>query len=184
MLDFVFRMLYRFPFARWAPIPLRLIVGYGFMEHGYSKLSRGSDAFAAILHALGVPAPYFTAWVTILVELYGGFAVLVGAFVAIASVPMAAVLLVALFTVHLPYGFSSIKLMAVTAAGAQFGPVGFEVILLYLACLVALVMSGAGPFSVDGVIRRRGQRMVRDDYNRSSERSSQPIHSATRSSLS
>jgi hypothetical protein len=28
--------------------------------------------------------------------------------------------------VHLPYGFSSIKLQAVTAAGAQFGPPGFE----------------------------------------------------------
>jgi putative oxidoreductase len=182
MLDFIFRMLYRFPFARWAPIPLRLIVGYGFMEHGYSKLSRGPDAFAAILHALGAPAPYLTAWVTILVELCGGFAVLVGAFVAIASIPMAAVLLVALFTVHLPYGFSSIKLLAVTSAGAQFGPVGFEVVLLYLACLAALVMSGAGPFSVDGLIRRRLRGKVRDDYNGSSERSSQPVHGAARSS--
>src|SRR6516225_8602842 len=50
----------------------------------------------------------------ILDELCGGFAVLAGAFVAIASLPMAAVLFVALLTVHLPYGFSSIKLMAVT----------------------------------------------------------------------
>jgi hypothetical protein len=37
---------------------------------------------------------------------------------------MAALMLVAIFTVHLPYGFSSIKLMAVTSAGAQFGPPG------------------------------------------------------------
>jgi putative oxidoreductase len=37
------------------------------------------------------------AWCTILVELLGGFAVILGAFVAIVSVPMAAVLLVALF---------------------------------------------------------------------------------------
>ena len=35
---------------------------------------------------------------------------------------MAAVLLVAMFMVDLAYGFSSIKLEAVTAAGAQFGP--------------------------------------------------------------
>jgi putative oxidoreductase len=158
MFDFVLRLSNRFLLTRWAPIPLRLIVGYGFMEHGYSKLSRGPDTFAAILHALGVPAPYLTAWATILVELCGGLAVLVGAFVAIASVPMAAVLLVALFTVHLPYGFSSIKLMAVTTAGAQFGPPGYEVILLYLACLAALVMTGAGPFSVEGLIGRRGRR--------------------------
>jgi len=45
-------------------------------------------------------------------------------FVTLASIPMAAVLLVAMFTVHLPYGFSSIKLQAVTAAGAQFGSAG------------------------------------------------------------
>jgi len=163
VLDFVLRLTTRFPFARWAPIPLRLIVGYGFMEHGYAKLSKGPDTFAGILQALGVPAPHLMAWATILVELCGGFAVLAGAFVAIASVPMAAVLLVALFTVHLPYGFSSIKLVAVTAAGAQFGPPGYEVSLLYLACLSALVMGGAGPFSVDGLIGRRGPGKVRDD---------------------
>jgi hypothetical protein len=43
----------------------------------------------------------------------------------------------------------------VTAAGAQFGPPGYEVDLLYLACLAALVMGGSGPFAIDGLIRRR-----------------------------
>src|SRR5580698_8568984 len=94
----------------WYALPLRLIVGYGFMEHGYAKLARGPDSFANILHALGVPAPTWLSWATILVELLGGLAVLVGAFIPIASIPMAAVLLVAIFTVHLPNGFSSIKL--------------------------------------------------------------------------
>jgi len=61
-------------------------------------------------------------WLTILVEIFGGLAVLLGALVPLAGIPMAAVLLVAMITVHLPYGFSSIKLQAVTAAGAQFGP--------------------------------------------------------------
>jgi putative oxidoreductase len=140
------------PIARWAPIPLRLIVGYGFMQHGYAKLVKGPDAFAAILQGMGVPSPHFMAWATILVELLGGFAVILGAFVAIVSVPMAGVLLVALFKVHLPYGFSSIKLMAVTAAGPKFGPPGIEVNLLYLACLAALVMGGAGPFAIDRLI--------------------------------
>src|SRR3989442_3111317 len=145
----------RFPIARWAPIPLRLIVGFGFMEHGFAKLSKGPDAFAAILHALAVPAPHFMAWVTILIELLGGLAILLGAFVSLVSLPMAALLLVAIFTVHLPYGFSSIKLVAVTAAGAQFGPPGYECDLLYLACLVALVLSGTGPLSIDGLVRNR-----------------------------
>jgi len=145
----------RFPIARWAPLPLRLIVGFGFMQHGFSKLSRGSDAFVAILHALGVPAPHFMALFTILIEILGGLAVILGAFVTLVSLPMAALLLVAIFTVHLPYGFSSIKLIAVTPAGAQFGPVGYECNLLYLACLAALVIGGSGPLSVDNCARRR-----------------------------
>ena len=74
---------------------------------------------------------------------------------AIVSIPMIIVLLAAMLEVHLPYGFSSIKLLAVTPTGAQFGPVGYEVILLYLACLAALVIGGAGPFAIDGLIGRR-----------------------------
>ena len=153
--DFVLKLLTRFPMARWSPIPLRLIVGYGFMQHGFAKLSRGPGAFVAILQAMGVPDPYPVAWLTILTELLGGLAVLLGAFVTLVSVPMMAVLLVAMFKVHLPYGFSSIKLLAVTATGAKFGPVGYEVILLYLACLAALVIGGSGPFAIDGLIRKR-----------------------------
>lgn len=145
----------RFLNTKWAPIPLRLIVGYGFMEHGFAKLHKGPDAFALILHALNVPAPHWMAWATILIELLGGLAVLLGAFVPLASLPMAAVLLVAMFTVHLPYGFSSINLRAVTAAGAQFGPPGYECDLLYLACLAALVLGGSGVFSIDGLIASR-----------------------------
>lgn len=141
--------------ARWAPIPLRLIVGYGFMQHGFAKLLRGVDAFAGILHALGVPAPHFMAWVNILTELLGGLAILLGAFVTLASIPMAIILLVAIFTVHLSNGFSSIKLLAVTSAGPQFGPVGYEVNLLYLACLAGLVLGGAGPFSVDALLKKK-----------------------------
>jgi len=65
---------------------------------------------------------------------------------------MTAVLLVAVFKVHLPYGFSSIKLLAVTASGAKFGPVGYEINLLYIACLAALVLGGPGPFALDRLI--------------------------------
>jgi putative oxidoreductase len=94
----------------WWALPLRLIVGYGFMEHGYA-----------------------------------GLAVLIGALVPLVSVPMTIVLIVAVLTVHLPNGFSSIKLLAVTPAGVQFGQPGYETDLLYLACLAALVLGGSGP---------------------------------------
>ena len=153
--DLPIDLISRSPIAHWAPIPLRLIVGYGFMEHGFAKLARGLDAFPAILQALGVPAPHLMGWLTILIEIVGGLAVLLGALVPLASIPMAAVLLVAVITVHLPYGFRSIKLQAVTAAGAQFGPPGFETDLLYLACLVALVLSGSGPLAIDGLLAKR-----------------------------
>lgn len=53
-----FAFLNRASLARWSPIPLRLIVGYGFMQHGFAKLSKGLEAFAVVLHAIGVPAPH------------------------------------------------------------------------------------------------------------------------------
>jgi putative oxidoreductase len=140
--------------SRWAPVPARLILGFGFMAHGFAKLERGPDAFVNVLHALNVPAPHLMAWVTILIEVFGGLAILSGAFVRWISLPMIVVLLTAIFTVHLPFGFSSIKLEAVTAAGPQFGPPGYECDLLYLACIATLLLNGSGPFSLDNVLKR------------------------------
>jgi putative oxidoreductase len=118
------------------------------MAHGYAKVMNGPDHFAASLHALGVPQPTLMAWATIAVELAGGLAVLVGAWIPVVSVPLAAILIVAAATVHLPYGFTSIKLRSVTAAGPQFGPPGYETNLLYLAGLLTLILGGPGPFAV------------------------------------
>lgn len=135
--------------SAWSALPLRLIVGYGFIVHGWAKLSRGPESFAIVLHTLDVPLPLFFAWATTITELVGGLFVLCGAFVAAASLPLSIVLLTALFTVHLPYGFFSVKLVAVSPEGVKFGPVGYEHILLYLAGLISLAMRGAGAFSVD-----------------------------------
>lgn len=134
---------------RWSAIPLRIIVGYGFIVHGYAKVINGPDHFAASLQALGVPAPHLLAWATIGFELVGGIAVLAGAYIPLISVPLTVILLVAAITVHLPYGFTSIKLRAVTAAGPQFGPPGYETNLLYIAALLTLVIGGSGPLALD-----------------------------------
>ncbi len=134
----------------YAGIPLRLIVGYGFLAHGLAKWSKGPDGFAGILHATGVPLPHFMAWVTIATEIVSGIAFLIGAFVSLVSIPAITLLAVAMFTVHLPYGFSSIKLISVENGRAQFGPPGYECDLLYIACIVALVLIGPTPWSVDG----------------------------------
>jgi putative oxidoreductase len=141
--------------ARWAPVPLRVIVGYGFVEHGVAKLLRGPDNFTGILHAMGIPEPKLFALLTIAIEIGGGLCVAMGALLPLISIPMAAVLLVAIFTVHLQYGFSSIKLQAIEPSGARFGQPGFETDLLYLACLIALVIGGSGPLSIDGWLFRK-----------------------------
>src|ERR1700712_1340936 len=97
----------------WYAIPLRLIVGYGFLAHGLAKLLRGPQSFIDILGALGVFEPFLSGWITILIEIFGGLAVMAGLFIPLVSVPMIVVLLVAILTVHLPNGFSSIKLQSV-----------------------------------------------------------------------
>jgi putative oxidoreductase len=132
-------------------------LGYGFLEHGLAKWAKGSDAFAAILQATHVPAPHVMAWLTIVTEVFGGLAILFGAFVAWVSVPTILLLAVAIVTVHLPYGFSSIKLMRIVDGRAQFGPPGYECDLLYIACIVALVLCGPSPWSVDAYrLRKEG----------------------------
>jgi putative oxidoreductase len=140
---------------KWAPLPLRLIIGYGFLAHGWAKLSRGPEGFARLLEQIGAPLPEVTAWVSTLTEILGGLALLAGAFVAIVSLPLIVMMLVAMFTVHLRYGFSAINTIGLTADGPQFGPPGIEVNLLYIACLLALILGGAGLCSIDRLLARR-----------------------------
>jgi putative oxidoreductase len=135
--------------ARWAALPLRLIVGGGFMVHGFLKLGRGVGVFAAALAGLDIPAPDFMAWCTVVVEVVAGAAVLFGAFVTLMTVPMLIVLLVAIVKVHWQFGFSSIKFLAVTVDGLQFGKPGVECDLLYLAAIAALYLSSPDPWSFD-----------------------------------
>ena len=144
--------------ASWVPLFLRLMVGYGFLEHGLAKLARGPDDFAHILAALHVPFPVLASAATIAVEILGGAAFLLGALVTLVSIPALVVLMVAIVTVHLPNGFSSIKLQSVDAMGAHFGQPGYETDLLYIVCILALMVWGAGPWSVDGWIVRQLKR--------------------------
>ena len=140
---------------RWPLLTLRLIVGYGFLAHGVAKWSRGPGHFGQLLQQIGVPLPVVTAWAVTLLEIFGGLAILLGAFVALVSIPLIASMLVAMFTVQLPYGFSSVNTIGLTPEGPLFGPPGYEINLLYIACLMALALLGPGPLSVDGRIARR-----------------------------
>lgn len=143
------------PYGLWAPLLLRAVMGYGFMIHGWAKLSRGPANFEKLLVQIGTPWPHLTSWIVPLVELLGGFAIVIGAFAAIAAIPLIAVMLTAIFTVHLKFGFSSIKTVGLGPDGPLFAPPGYEVALLYIAGLVALIIGGAGVLSVDSILRRK-----------------------------
>jgi putative oxidoreductase len=138
----------------WALVPLRLIVGFGFVAHGYAKLHRGPAHFATILDTMGIPYPTATAWLTTLIEILGGLAIAAGAAVSVVAIPLAIVMLTAMVTVHWPYGFSTIKLKALEPSGAVFGPPGYELNLVYIASLVALALSAPSPLSIDRWRRR------------------------------
>jgi putative oxidoreductase len=140
--------------GQWVPLPLRLIIGFGFMVHGWAKLSRGPSGFAKLLTQIGAPFPEATAWVSTFMELLGGLAIFVGAFVEIVSLPLIVMMLVAMFTVHLKYGFSSVNTIGLTEDGPQFGPPGYEVNLLYIAGLFSLILGGAGALSIDRLLSR------------------------------
>ena len=142
---------------RWALVPLRLIVGYGFMAHGYAKLTRGPEHFGQLLHQIGVPMPAAAAWIVTLLELFGGLAIVLGIFVAVVSIPLIVSMLVAMLTVQLRYGFSSVNTIGLTPSGPLFGPPGYEINLLYIASLVALALLGAGPWSAARWWQRAGR---------------------------
>jgi putative oxidoreductase len=141
--------------ARWSLFALRLVVGFGFAAHGYAKLERGPAAFAEILASLGVPSPALAAWATALLELGGGVLIFAGAFVRWLSLPLGAILAVAAIAVHARYGFSSVRLRSFSSAGAVFGPVGYELDLLYLAALGVVASARESPLSFDAWLARR-----------------------------
>lgn len=136
----------------WAPLFLRLIIGFGAMAHGWAKLSRGPAGFEKLLLQIGVPFPHFNSWAVPITEVVGGFAIFIGVFVSIAAIPLILTMLVAMFTVQINYGFSSVKTIGLTTDGPVFGPPGYEINLLYIAGLISIILTGAGIFSIDSLL--------------------------------
>ena len=144
---------------QWVPIPIRMILGVGFMVHGWAKWSRGPAAFAELLKQAHVPLPLANAWLVTCLEIFGGLALLIGAFVTIVSVPLILSMLGAMFTVNIKYGFSAVNTIGLTPQGPLFAPPGYEINLLYVAGLVALILGGARPLSIDALRSRRRQHL-------------------------
>lgn len=124
-----------------APLFLRVATGAVFAMHGLQKLQTGVPGVAGFLGSLGFPAPELFAMLLIAAELGGGILLILGAFTHWVAKILAFVALVALLTVHIGKGFF-------LATG------GYEFILLLLAASVSLMVTGAGKWSVDHLMRR------------------------------
>lgn len=135
--------------AGWTLLPMRVVVGLGFLLHGLAKWNRGPAGFGRLLEYLGVPLPMATAWMVTSLEIAGGFLLIVGLFVRIVSIPLSVSMLVAMLTIHVHYGFSSVNTIGLTPAGPAFGPPGYEINLLYLVGLWALAASAPTSWSLD-----------------------------------
>jgi putative oxidoreductase len=152
-------MLNKLLWNQYATPLLRLVVGWGFVVHGWAKWSRGPAKFAVLLQQLDIPAPEATAWAVTLLEILGGAMLIAGVFVAMVSIPLIASMLVAMFTVHVKYGFSAVNTVGLTKAGPLFGPPGYEISLLYIASLIVLALGSPLPLSVDYWRARRRVRL-------------------------
>jgi putative oxidoreductase len=121
---------------------LRIVLGITFILHGGQKLfvfgfAGVSGAFAQ----MGIPAPGLLGPFVAFVEFFGGIAILLGLLTRLAALGVGATMVVAILTVHIKNGF--------------FAPTGVEFPLALLASAIALIITGAGEFSLDAVIGKR-----------------------------
>jgi putative oxidoreductase len=128
----------------WGITVLRVVVGAVFLVHGLQKLFvMGIGDLSGMFGGMGLPLPMIAAIVVTAVEALGGLALILGLFTRWAAIPLAIVMLVALFMVHLPNGFF------VTGGGN-----GYEFVLTLAAANVALFLTGSGALALDDVIGR------------------------------
>jgi putative oxidoreductase len=120
--------------AKWAAIPLRLVMGIIFAVAGYMKLV-GIAATIEYFAKQGFPVPVATAWFITLLELCGGIALILGLLVRYLGLIYTIEFIVAAFWVKLPtQGYAAARLDLMLLAGA-----------------VALYFLGAGRWSIDSV---------------------------------
>ncbi|HET9708935.1 MAG TPA: DoxX family protein, partial [Gemmatimonadales bacterium] len=103
---------------------------------------------------IGIPAPGVMAWLGAGVEIMLALAVLLGAYVTVAGFVMLAAMLVLLFRVHMTSGFSFAHAPGLSAQVPPFTGPAYEVIALYCAMALIVVLGGAGKLSVDAARHR------------------------------
>lgn len=126
--------------ADLAPLVLRVALGVVFAWHGYDKVFvKGIPAITGFMASLSLPMPELMAYILSYGELIGGLLLIVGAFTYWVTLFDIVVAVVAWVTVHAANGF------AVSGGGYEF-------IMLILAASISLMISGAGKYSIDGLL--------------------------------
>ena len=122
---------------------LRVVVGIVFFVHGLQKMfGFGFYGVTGFMGSVGIPLPNVAAVIVTLVELIGGFALIIGLLTRWAAILNGFDMIVATLLVHWKNGFFMQKQ-------------GYEFTLTLLAACVALVLAGPGCFSIDRAISRR-----------------------------
>lgn len=116
----------------------RLAVAYGFYEPAMMKWN-GIDNVASWFGGMGIPFPTLNAYMAASMETLGVVLLTLGLLTRFISVPLIVIMLVAIFMVHLPNGYSA-------------GDNGFEIPLYYMLFLFIFFANGAGKFSLDRFI--------------------------------
>lgn len=138
----------------FAPVPLRLVLGFGFLVHGYPKLftGEGNEGFVGMLSSIGMPAPGLGSYLIGAFEFFGGILLILGVGVRVISALGVIEMLVAAVLVHWPAGFNFMNVTGTTETGGmQFGLPGYEVNLLYVAGFLSLLILGAGTLSLPSI---------------------------------
>ena len=126
------------------------MLGVVFFAHGAQKMLGwfGGYGFGSTLNAFstsGMPLPLVL--FVIFTEFFGSIALICGAFARVASVAIVLLMVGAIAMVHAHVGFY------MNWFGQQKGE-GFEYHLLAIALAVAVLIRGAGSFSVDGLLSK------------------------------
>ena len=129
----------------------RVVLGLVMMAHGAQKVFGwfGGGGYEATVQSFvhGMGLPVVVPVLVMMAELLGGLGLVLGAFTRVAAGGIVALMLGAVFLVHLPNGFF------MNWSGQKPGE-GFEYHLLAIAMATTLLFEGAGAYSVDRALAK------------------------------